>query len=97
VEIELVKQAATSGGGVVVCLALVVLFLKHIAATNDAHQASIRDITDKFSQQHDATNAAFQTQIGILTGKVFEVAEKTAGAVSELKGAINELRARITT
>lgn len=82
-EVEILKQVA-SGGSVVVCVALVIIFLK-----------VINDMTDRFNKEHAETREAFQAQITALTGKVFEMAEKTTNALNEVKIAIIDLRNQI--
>ena len=94
-EIEIIKQVATNGGGVVVCVALVILFLRHIQSLNSEHSARVQAIVDKSAEDHNTTRTAFQQQIQALTERVFEVADKTSAAVGELRTAIVELQTRI--
>jgi hypothetical protein len=95
VELDLVKQLAGRGGGVAVCVVLVVLFLRHVTSLNETHLTSMKAMSETFSLEHSQTRDAFQQQITALTGKVFEVAEKTTVALFELKSAIIDLQSKM--
>lgn len=93
-EVELLKTVS-GGGGVVVCIALVILFLKHINSIHADNKQATRDMVDKFNEEHTETRKAFQSQITALTDQVFQMADRTTSALNEVKVAITELRSRI--
>jgi predicted small secreted protein len=105
-EIELLK-ALSSGGGVVVCVAMVILFLKYVTALQESFsnqlksinesysqktEASIQKMAEDFTKEHAATRLAFQTQIESITERVFDIVDKTSTAITGLEGAVRELQ-----
>ena len=54
-EAEILQAVSGGGGSVAVCLALVILFLRQISARDEKHEQSIKDMSDRFNEEHAET------------------------------------------
>jgi hypothetical protein len=71
-EIELLKTVANGGGSVVVCVALVVLFLQHVNAIHETNRTVTKDLTDKVFDIAEKTTSA----LGELKSAIIELQAK---------------------
>ena len=94
-EVEIVKSIANSGGAVVCCVVIVVLFLRYLTDLNNSINVKVENAIGEMAREHvedaQATRLAFQTQLGDLADRVFEIADKTAAIVKENAVAVRGL------
>lgn len=97
-EVELLK-ALPGGGSLVVCVALVILFLKHMREVHEANTTktaeAIKEMTERFNAEHAETREAYQGQMKSITDKVFDIANSTTQAIKGLEIAVRELQQKI--
>lgn len=86
-EVEIIKTIAGSGGSVVCCVVLVVLFLRHLTESN----AKIDALAKQHAEDAKSARDAFQTQLHDLADHIFEIADKTASIVKENAVAVRGL------
>jgi hypothetical protein len=94
-ESEILKLVG-GGGGVVACVALVIIFTRHIKDMHSFYSVqttqSLSDMTTKFNTEHAQTRKDFQEQIQSITNQVFTAVSENTKALSCLELAVREMQ-----